>query len=573
MARENWINKYYQRITDGSETVGKWVLNAYTYLVNGIEQKLFFFDQKKANAAIEWIEEHCFHVKGALAPGKLKLELWQKAFLSAIFGIVDASGKRQFWEVILVIGRKNGKSLLASAIADYMWRVEGGYGSEVYCVAPKLDQADIVYNTTWQMVLLDPEYQALREYCDERDAHNTKIHDDAMLPKKRRSDLSIVGTNSIMKKVAFQAKTADGFNPSLCICDEAAAWPGDRGLKMYEVMKSGMGTRAGEALLLTVTTSGYENDGIYDELIKRSTRFLLGDSRETHLFPVLYMIDDVEKWNDINELQKSLPMLSKSIPVDYILSEIAVAEGSLSKRSEFICKYACIKQNSSQAWLNSQDVSKCTGEALQLEDFRSTYCVGGIDLSRAVDLTACCVIIEKNEKLYVFAKFFMPREKVDEATARDGLPYRAFIQRGILQESGDNFVDYHDCFDWFRMLVEQYEILPLQVGYDRYSAQYLVQEMEQYGFRMDDVYQGENLSPVIDEMEGLIKDGKIFIGDNDLLKIHLMDSALKQNSDTMRKRLVKVSAGVHIDGTAALLDGLTVRQKWFNEIGSRLINT
>ena len=570
MTRENWIYKYYQRITDGSETVGAWVLRAYAYLVNGIEQKRFFFDQKKANAAIKWIEEHCFHVKGSLAPGKLKLELWQKAFLSAIFGIVDETGKRQFWEVILVIGRKNGKSLLASAIADYMWRVEGGYGSEVYCVAPKLDQADIVYNTTWQMVLLDPEYQALREYCDERDAHNTKIHDDAMLPKKRRSDLSIVGTNSIMKKVAFQAKTADGFNPSLCICDEAAAWPGDRGLKMYEVMKSGMGTRAGEALLLTVTTSGYENDGIYDELIKRSTRFLLGDSRETHLFPVLYMIDDVEKWDDINELQKSLPMLSKSIPVDYILSEIAVAEGSLSKRSEFICKYACIKQNSSTAWLNAQDITKCVGEPLDLADFAHSYCVAGLDLSRTTDLTAACIVIQKNGKLYVFSKFFLPKEKIDEATARDGLPYRAYIQRGIMQESGDNFVDYHDCFDWFRMLVEQYEILPLRIGYDRYSAQYLIQDLKQYGFVVDDVYQGENLSPVIDEMEGLIKDGKISIGDNDLLRVHLLDSALKQNAETMRKRLVKVSAGVHIDGTAALLDALTVRQKWWDEIGGQL---
>ena len=572
MARENWINKYYQRITNGSETVGKWVLAAYAYLVNGIEQKRFFFDQKKANAAIEWIEAHCFHVKGSLAPGQLKLELWQKAFLSAIFGIVDADGKRQFWEVVLVIGRKNGKSLLASAIADYIWRVEGGYGAEVYCVAPKLDQADIVYNTTWQMVLLDPEYQKLKEYCDERDAHNTKIHDDSMLPKKRRSELAIVGTNSIMKKVAFQAKTADGFNPSLCICDEAAAWPGDRGLKMYEVMKSGMGTRAGDALLLTVTTSGYENDGIYDELIKRSTRFLLGDSRESHLFPVLYMIDDVEKWSDINELQKSLPMLSKSISVDYMLSELAVAEGSLSKRSEFICKYACIKQNSSQAWLNAQDVEKCTGEQLRLEDFKGCYCVGGVDLSRTTDLTAACIVIQKQDKLYVFCHFWLPAECIDEASARDGLPYRAFIQRGLLSESGDNFVNYRDCFDWFRELIEKYQIYPLKVGYDRYSAQYLVQDLKNYGFQMDDVFQGENLSPVINELEGLIKDGVVNIGDNDLLKVHLLDSAMKQNAETMRRRLVKVAASAHIDGCAALLDAMCVRQKWFAEIGGQLEN-
>lgn len=570
MAGVNWIYDYYQRIVNGSETVGRWVRDVYAYLVQGIEAKRFFFDQKKANDAVDWIESHCFHVKGSLAPGPLLLEPWQKAFISAIFGIVDKDGKRQFWEVVLIIGRKNGKSLIASAIADYIFRVEGGYGAEVYCVAPKLDQAEIVYSTAWQMITLDPEYQALKDYCNERDAHNTKINDDAMLPKKRRSDLSIAGTNAIIKKVAFQAKTADGFNPSLCVCDEVAAWPGDRGLKMYEVMKSGMGTRAGEALLLSVTTSGYEDAGIYDELTKRSTRFLMGESGETHLLPVMYMADDVDRWNDLNELKKSLPQLGKSISVDYILNEIAVAEQSLSKRAEFLCKYNCIKQNSSLAWLNSQDVAKCVGEHLNLEDFKHSYCVGGIDLSRTTDLTAACIVVQRGGELYVFCKFFLPREKIDEATARDGIPYRAFIKRGILQESGDNFVDYNDCLQWFMDLVRTYELLPLKVGYDRYNAQYLTKQMEQAGFSMDDVYQGENLSPVIDELEGLIKDGKVHIGDNDLLKMHLLDSAIKQNADTLRKRLIKVSPGVHIDGTAALLDAMTVRQKWWSEIGGQL---
>ena len=284
------------------------------------------------------------------------------------------------------------------------------------------------------------------------------------------------------------------------------------------------------------------------------------------------MIDDVTKWNDINELRKANPNLGVSVSVDYMLEEIAVAEGSLSKRSEFLCKYCCVKQNSSTAWLRSEDIEKCTGEHLELADFKRCYAVGGIDLSRTTDLTSCCVVIQKDGKLHVFSKFFLPREKIDEATARDGLPYRAYIQRGILQESGDNFVDYRDCFEWFRALVEKWQIYVLKVGYDRYSAQYLVQDMKEFGFHMDDVYQGENLSPVIDETEGLIRDGKILIGDNDLLRVHLLDSALKQNAETMRKRLIKVSAGVHIDGCAALLDAMTVRQKWFSEIGRQLQN-
>lgn len=153
------------------------------------------------------------------------------------------------------------------------------------------------------------------------------------------------------------------------------------------------------------------------------------------------MIDNIEKWNDINELRKSNPNLGVSVSVDYLLEEIAIAEGSLSKKAEFLTKYCNIKQNSSQAWLSTQAIDKAGGTHLSLENFRNTYCVGGIDLSRTTDLTACTVIIEKNSRLYVFARFFLPAEKLEEATARDGLPYSAYVQRGILTLSGDNFVD------------------------------------------------------------------------------------------------------------------------------------
>ena len=571
IAEENYILTYYQQITNGSVTVGKWIRLVYEYLVNGLEEKRFSFDQKKANDAIDWAENHWFHTEGHLAPNRIKLEVWQKALLSAIFGIMDEEGHRQFREVLLVVARKNGKSILASGIGNYFFRCEGGFGAKIFCIAPKLEQADIVYNNIWQMVTLDPEYQALKEELDERDTHNVKIKDQSMLPKHRQSDLAIIGTNSSVKKIAFSAKKSDGFNPSLCICDEIAAWEGDKGLRQYEVMKSGMGARL-EGLLLSCTTSGYINDSVYDEMVKRSTRFLLGDSKETRLLPFLYMIDDAERWNDINELRKANPNLGVSIPVKFMLEEIAIAEGSLSKKSEFICKYCCLKSSSSLAWLPSKTVEDACGEELNLEDFRNSYAVGGIDLSQTRDLTACTVVIERDGELYVFAKFFLPAEKIDEATQRDGVPYNIYIQRGMLQLSGDNFIDYHDCFNWFKMLVEQYQIYPLVTGYDRYSAQYLVQDMTQYGFLMDSVFQGENLYSTIQETEGLLEDRKIHIGDNDLLKIHLLNSAIKMSAERGRGRLVKINPSYHIDGTAALLDAMTVRQKWFGEYGEQLKN-
>ena len=570
IARDNHILAYYQQIKDGSVCVGQWVSLMYEYLVTGIENGTFLFDQKKANNAVEWIEEHCFHTEGVLAPGNLKLSLWQKALVSSIFGIVDEDGTRHFREVFLVVARKNGKSLLAAAIAKYIWWVDGGYGANVFTVAPKLDQAEIIYSDIWQMVLLDPEWVARKERLEQAKKRK-EYGDDPELARHQMTRLYLPSNNGTVKKIAFSAKKSDGFNPSLCICDEVAAWEGDKGLKQYEVMKSGMGARP-EGLLLSCTTAGYVNDSIYDELMKRATRFLLGDSKEKRLLPFLYIIDDIEKWNDINELRKANPNLNVSVPVNYLLEEIAIAEGSLSKKSEFICKYACLKQNSSIAWLPSNVVENASGEHISLESLSDSYAVVGIDLSQTTDLTCACVVVEKNGELFVNAQFFLPSEKIDEASQRDGVPYNIYIQRGLLTPSGENFVDYHDVYDWCVKLVEDYQILPLRVGYDRYSAQYLVKQLEQYGFVTDDVYQGENLYPVLLECQGMLEDKKIHIGDNDLMKMHLLNTAIKMSVERGKGRMVKVSPMVHIDGSAALIDALTVRQKWYTEIGDQLKN-
>ena len=531
--------------------VGEWTKLGYEYLVKGLENRSFFYSAKKARAAVAFIENFCHHHEGNLAPKLLKLELWQKAFISAAFGIVDVDGRRQFREVVLVMARKNGKTLLAAAIAEYMTFLDGEHGAKIYFCAPKLQQANLCFDAFCQSINREPDLSAIS--------------------KKRRTDIYIESTNTVAMPLAYSAKKSDGLNIHLGVCDEIAAWRGDSGLKFYEVLKSSMGARQ-QPMLLSISTAGYETDGIYDELVRRSTRVLKGDSKETRLLPILYMVDDPGKWNDINELQKSNPNLGVSVTVDYLLEEIAVAEGSLSKKTEFLTKYCCIRQNSSLAWLPAEVVERASGDPLKLEDFKSSYCVAGIDLSQTTDLTACTLVIEKNGELYVFAHFFLPSEKIDDATQRDGVPYQIYIQRGFLTPSGDNFVDYQDCYNWFRKMVEEYEILPLMTGYDRYSAQYLIKDMEAYGFRTDSVYQGENLYGVMQETQGLLEDGKIHIGDNDLLKAHLLNSAIKMSVERGRGRLIKVHPSLHIDGVAALLCAMTVRQKWYAELGDRLVN-
>ena len=548
MPYANYIYEYYAGIQAGKYIVGKWIQLIYEIIVSGIERGEYCFDAKKADKAIRFVEGFCHHCEGR--EDLLKLELWQKACVSIIFGIVDADSVRIFREVFIVIGRKNGKTLFASAIIAYMAYLDGEYGAKIYCLAPKLEQANIVYDNFFQMLKKEPELSDLA--------------------KKRRSDIYIEESNTVIKPLAFNAKKSDGFNPHLVVNDEVASWRGDGGLKQYEVMKSALGARR-QPLILSISTAGYENDGIYDELMKRSTAFLKGNSKERRLLPFLYMIDDTEKWNDLEELKKSNPNMGVSVFEDFFREEIAIAESSASKKMEFMTKYCNIKQNSSVAWLEYKTVDDA-GAAVSLEDFRGSYAVGGIDLSQTTDLTAATIIVERAGQLYAFTQFFMPENRIEREQALDGVPYDLFVKKGIITLSGENYVDYKDVFNWFVMLKERYSIYTLKVGYDRYSAQYLVDEMKAYGFHMDDVFQGENLASVIREFEGILLDGNFKIADNNLLKAHFLNVALKHNLETRKFRPVKIEQRARIDGFVSVIDAMTVRQKYYNEIGVMLKN-
>ena len=548
MPYKNYIYEYYAKISSGEIIVGKWIKKIFEIIINGLQTQEYFFNAKAANKAIKFIETFCHHSKGR--NDLITLELWQKAIVSTIFGIQDAEKIRVFREIFIVIGRKNGKSLFASALIAYMAYLEPEYGQEIYCLAPKLDQAALVYDGFYQMVQAEEELEELA--------------------KKRRSDIYIAESNTVIKPIAFNAKKSDGFNPQLVVCDEMAAWSGDAGLKQYEVMKSALGARK-QPMILSISTAGYINDSIYDELMKRSTSFLKGNSKECRLLPFLYMIDDVEKWNDIEELKKANPNMGVSVKESFFIDEIAVAEGSLSKKAEFLTKYCNIKQNSSIAWLEYQTVEKA--EVLKtLEDFRECYAVGGIDLSQTTDLTAASVVIEKEGVLYAFTQFFMPKNRLETLQAADGVPYDIFVKKGIITLSGDNYVNYKDVFSWYVWLLETYGIRVLKIGYDRYSAQYLVDDLKNYGFHTDDVYQGENLTPVIREFEGIVKDGDFKIVNNKLLQSHFLNVALKHNMETRKFRPIKIEQQSHIDGFVSVIDAMTVRQKYHEEVGELLKN-
>lgn len=549
---DNWIFKYHEAIQKKEVIVGVWVRLCFEILTTGLLNGEWEFNEKKANKAIKFIENFCHHSEGR--SDLLHLELWQKAIVSAIFGIMDkTTGYRQFREVFIIVARKNGKTLFAAAIAAYMTYVDGEYGAKVYFLAPKLDQADLVYDAFYQIVQSDDELDSIT--------------------KKRRSDIYIKAFNTSVKKIAFNSKKSDGFNPQLVVNDEMEAWPGDQGLKQYEVMTSALGARK-QPLIISIATAGYVNDGIFDELFKRATAFLKGNSREKRLLPFIYMIDDIEKWDSIEELKKSNPNLGVSVSVEYYLEQIEIARNSISKKVEFMTKFCNIKQNSAVAWLDYWDVIKCVHEEkpLSLEDFKGCYCVGGIDLSRTTDLTAASIVINRDGINHIFTRFYMPQKRYEVAINEDNTPYNIYRDRGFLFISGENQVDYKDVYNWFIELVKVYKIKPLKIGYDRYSANYLVEDLKTAGFHTDDVYQGTNLTPILHEFEGNLKDGLFDFGDNSMLAAHFLNVAVDINLNDSRMKPVKIEKRMRIDGAMSVFDALTMVSKYHNEIGKKLLN-
>ena len=281
------------------------------------------------------------------------------------------------------------------------------------------------------------------------------------------------------------------------------------------------------------------------------------------------MIDDQNKWDDLTELEKANPNIGVSIQPSYLINEIAIAKGSRSKLTEFMTKYCNVKQNASTAFLDFETVDASKGKAIRAEDFRGCYAVAGIDLARTTDMTAAVVVIEKDGKLHVLAHFWMPTERLPLAIEEENIDYRVWIERGFLSLSGQNAVDYRDVAAWLRDLIRKH-VWILKVGYDRYSAQTLIQDLRG-DFQCDDVFQGTNLTPIINQLEGDLLDGKIDTGDNAMLRAHLMNAATK-NEEGGRRRLIKIQSRAHIDGAAALLDALTMRDKYAAEIGPLLKN-
>lgn len=534
-----YLQEFKQDIADGKYVLGQWMQLNIQYVEKCLSEGKCLYDPLKAEKKIRFIETQCRYVEGRSGP--FLLESWQKYIVACIFGLVDEDGFRHFTEIVLIIGRKQGKSTFAAALEMTIAYTEPELGMQLYNLAPKLQQANIIYDQTLLMI--------------------AKNKTASKLGKKRRSDFYIAKTNTKISPLAFNSKKSDGFNPYFACFDEFAAWEGVKAVDMWNVMLSAQGGRH-DPINLACSTANFIDGGLYDELFPRCTSVLLGTSEEENLLPFLFMIDDIQKWDDVQELKKALPNLGVSFFEKNLQKEIRKAHASPSYKNEFICKYCNIKMNTVAAWIPQEAIRLSQGDVIKPEDFQRMACVGGVDLSQTTDLTSACVVINFEGVNYVYSHFWIPAGRLKDLTDRDNVDYSAMVSHGFLSLSGDKFVDYKDVTKWFVDLRKEYKLNILVVGYDRYSSTYFVDEMKQQGFMMDDVNQGTNLTPILTEFEGLIMQGLVQTGTNGLLQSHIRNTAIKREGDGKRMRMLKISETKHIDGMAALIDALTVKSKY-----------
>lgn len=540
----NWIEEYYSAIENGLVVVPRRIKSQYEKLVDDIKNPKdgYFFSDAKANRPIEFIERFCKHSKSEWAGQAIRLELFQKAFINALFGFVDSSGNRRYREAMFYVARKNGKSTLLAGIALYCLIADGEAGAEIYSVATKKEQARIIFDEVLNMVRQSPE---LRNNL-----------------KKRKNDLYFGMTFSKMQPLGKNADTLDGLNCSLCIVDELHSIK-DRA--QYEVMKQSQSARV-NPLLISITTAGTLRESIFDDMYKYACGVADGIIQDKGFLPILYELDEKSEWLNPEMWQKANPALSTIKKIDDLQARVKRAANSPNDLTGLLVKDFNVIQNQSKMWLTFEDLNNT--ETFNLESFRGFYAVGGADLSITTDLTcATLLMMDKDEKKFVVQMYWLPADNFEKRVREEKIPYDKWKERGLLRLCEGNTIRYSDVTAWFLEISEKYEIVPAWIYYDPYSAKYWVDEMQSNNFKMMKCFQGaKTLSLPMQQLGADLQAKKINYNNNPILKWCLSNTGVVEDRN---QNIVPCKANGRknrIDGMASLLDAYVGLQDHYQEL-------
>lgn len=540
----NYILEYWESITNHRVVVSNRVYKQYERLVDDIKNPgKYIFDEDKANKPIKFIETFCKHSKGEWAGKPVVLELFQKAYISALFGFIDKeTGLRKYKETFFLVARKNGKSVLASGIAAYMLVADGEGGAEVYSIASKKDQAKIVFDETHNMVKQSPD---LSRHI-----------------KKRKTDLYFPITLSKFQPLGKNSDSLDGLNTHLCILDECHAV---KDINTYEVMKQSMSARR-QPIFFTITTAGTVRESVYDNLYEYSCKVIDGTFIDDTFLPILYELDKKEEWTDPTTWQKANPGLGTIKKINDLKVKVERAKNNPKDLSGVLTKDFNIRDTINSAWLTFDDLNNT--ETFNIEQFRNCYAIGGADLSITTDLTCATLLFidKETHKRYIHQMYWLPRDSFEKRVKQDKIPYDKWLQRDLLRLCNGNTINYSDVTAWFLEMLNDYGITPLWVYYDSYSAKYWVEEMEQHGFKMVRCIQGaKTLSLPMQNMGADLQAKKINYNNNPILKWCLTNTGVETDRNGNIVPIKNQAAKQRIDGTASMLDAYVGLYEHFEE--------
>ena len=538
----NYVKEYLDAIHKGKEVVGIKIKTLYEREVEWIDNPPkdfpFYFDEKAGQKPIDFIEKFCKHSKGRWGGRPFKLELFQKAKLQLVFSWLEKdTGKRRFREVVDLRGRKCGKSSETAAVELYCLMADGEAGAEIYCTANKLDQAKLVFNECANMRQQSPLIK-----------NNTK---------KRQSDIYFPATMSSLKAIASDTKTMDGLNAHFFSLDE---FHEARDSKVYDVMIQSQAARE-QPLAWLISTNGYVREMFFDDKYNYCSKVALWEQgfEDYRLLPLIYELDEREEWAKPECWEKANPGIGKIKSLTTLADNVEKAKRDPSFLPTLLTKDFNLPENSNAAWLTYEAAVNET--VVPMDYLEHSYAIGGCDLSSTTDLTCASLLIKKpdDDNYYVLQKYFLPQSRVDdvESGSKREAPYKLWAEQGWLHICEGAAVDYHAVTQWFIDMVEQHDIRPLWICYDRALAGYWQNEMAEYGFEMVKIAQGAyTFTYPMKRMGAALEDHKVVSNNNPMLRWCFLNTGVKTlNRDGINSiQPVKTGATKRIDGMVSLLN-------------------
>lgn len=539
------IHVYYDMIRNHDVVVSWKVERVYQEQVRIIEDKNseWEYDTELANHAIFFVENYCKQSKGTFGGKNLNLEPWEKALVAVTFGIVHKiTGLRKYSQVMLVVGRKNGKSTLASAIGLYEMIGDGELGSEVYACATKEDQAKIIWLEAKSMtkkspVLLDHIKPLVKEL-------NSEVND------------------SIFKPLGSDSDTLDGLNVQCGLLDEIHAW---KTKDLYDVIVDGTAARE-QPLIFITTTAGTIRESIYDILYEEAANLINGYGdpngyQDDAFFPVIYELDSRSEWTNPKLWYKANPGLGTIKKLNILAAKVAKAKANPLLLKNLLCKDFCIRETTTEAWLSYDDLNNTA--TFDINSLKPRYGIGGVDLSATTDLTAAKMIfkVPDDPTIYVLSKYWLPEDLIEQRSREDHIPYDVWASQGFLEAVPGNRVHPKFITEWFKYLRDEIDIYPYYIGYDSWAADYWVDDMaSEFGKEnMIPVIQGKKtLSIPMHNMGADIKSKLINYNNNPIDKWCLSNTSVDMDRNGNIQPAKGKSRLKRIDGTASLLDAYTI---------------